>query len=57
MKENQLDPMEVQRILDESGISQTGYRTLFKALAKRAKHMAAKESLLPKPTHVRAADT
>ena len=55
MKENQLDPMEVQRILDESGISQMGYRTLFKALAKRSKHMAGRETLLPKPTHIRVA--
>ncbi|MCO5564791.1 hypothetical protein L7F22_018459, partial [Adiantum nelumboides] len=54
MNENQLEQMEVQAILDESGISQMGYRTLFKALAKKSQNKLQRGSLLRKPSHVKA---
>ncbi|MCO5571752.1 hypothetical protein L7F22_025500 [Adiantum nelumboides] len=47
--------MEVQAILDESGISQMAYRALFKALAKKSQNKLQRRSLLPKPSHVKAA--
>ncbi|RYA39138.1 hypothetical protein DD606_25830 [Enterobacter cloacae complex sp. GF14B] len=49
-----MEPMEVQAILDESGISQMGYRALFKALAKNSQNKLQRGSLLPKPSHVKA---
>ncbi|MCO5554445.1 hypothetical protein L7F22_007975 [Adiantum nelumboides] len=55
MNENQLEPMEVQAILDESGIAQMGYRALFKALAKKSQNKLQRGSLLPKPSHVKVA--
>ncbi|MCO5552125.1 hypothetical protein L7F22_005635 [Adiantum nelumboides] len=55
MNENRLEPMEVQAILDESGILQMGYSALFKALAKKSQNKLQRGSLLPKPSHVKAA--
>ncbi len=55
MKENQLEPMEVQKILDESGISQMGYRSLFKALCQKSQLKLGRGSVLPKPSHVKDA--
>ncbi|MCO5559335.1 hypothetical protein L7F22_012932 [Adiantum nelumboides] len=55
MNENQLEPMDVQAILDESGISQMGYMELFKTLVKKSQNKLQRGSLLPKPSHVKAA--
>ena len=54
MKENLLEPMEVQKILDESGISHTGYTSLFKAICQKSQVKLKRGSLLPRPSHLKA---
>ena len=50
IEENQIDVSEVQAILDETGISNQGYRSLYKCISQKGK--AKKLCTLPKPKWV-----
>lgn len=51
--ENQLNPRDIQAILDEASISHRGYSTIYKSMQSKMKEASIKSSLLPNPTSVR----
>ena len=51
--ETKMDSMDVQRAMDDSGISRRGYSSVFKAMKSKLKEKKIRNSILPLPTHMR----
>lgn len=51
---NQLEPRQVQSILDEANISNSGYSALFKSLHFKLKNSNVRKSILPNPSTLRS---
>lgn len=54
IKENQLNPRDIQAILDEASISHRGYSTIYKSMQSKMKESSIKCSLLPNPTSIKS---
>lgn len=53
MKENQLNPRDIQALLDETGISNRGYSAIYKVLQSKIRESSMHGSLLPNPSSIR----
>ena len=51
--EAKVDSMDVQMVMDNCGISRTGYSNVFKAMKSKLTQRNIKSSLLPLPSHMR----
>ena len=48
-----VDNMDVQKVMDDCGISRAGYSNMFKAMKSKLKEKKISSSLLPVPTQMR----
>ena len=57
LSETKVDSMDVQMVMDNCGISQTGYSNVFKAMKSKLKQKYITSSALPLPSHMRKSRT